>query len=181
MTTTTTAQPAPARLAWAPLIWIGALHLGALLAFVPGLLFLVRAGRLPLPALADRRHRDLPDLSPPADASQLRAAAAVARICADDHREPVPRRAGAIGWVADHRRHHAHSDEEDDTHTPQRGFFWAHMCWWMTVDDDSEHTPEYYEKWAPTSAKTRSIAGSTATTSSFPIAAVRRACTRSAG
>ena len=35
MTTTTTAQPAPARLAWASLIWIGALHVGALLAFVP--------------------------------------------------------------------------------------------------------------------------------------------------
>ena len=25
---------------------------------------------------------------------------------------------GAIGWIADHRKHHAHSDEEDDTHTP---------------------------------------------------------------
>ena len=35
MTTTTTAQPAPARLAWIPLIWIGALHALALLAFVP--------------------------------------------------------------------------------------------------------------------------------------------------
>ena len=35
MTTTTSAQPAPARLAWVPLIWIGALHLLALLAFVP--------------------------------------------------------------------------------------------------------------------------------------------------
>ena len=36
MMTTTTAQPAPARLAWTPLIWIGSLHALALLAFVPG-------------------------------------------------------------------------------------------------------------------------------------------------
>ena len=35
MTTTTTAQPAPLRLAWASLIWMGAIHVGALLAFVP--------------------------------------------------------------------------------------------------------------------------------------------------
>ena len=42
---------------------------------------------------------------------------------------------GPIGWVADHRKHHAHSDEEDDTHTPLRGFLWAHMCWWMKVGE----------------------------------------------
>jgi len=30
---------------------------------------------------------------------------------------------GEIGWVADHRRHHAHSDDENDTHTPAQGFF----------------------------------------------------------
>jgi fatty-acid desaturase len=36
MTTTTSTLPAPQRLAWPSLIWIGAIHLGALLAFVPG-------------------------------------------------------------------------------------------------------------------------------------------------
>ncbi len=51
--------------------------------------------------------------------------------------------------MADHRKHHAHSDEEDDTHTPLRGFLWAHMCWWMKVGEDSEHTPEFYQKWCP--------------------------------
>ena len=43
----------------------------------------------------------------------------------------------------------AHSDEEDDTHTPLRGFLWWHMAWWMKVDDESEHTMEYYKKWCP--------------------------------
>ncbi len=56
---------------------------------------------------------------------------------------------GPVGWVADHRKHHAHSDDEQDTHTPLRGFFWAHMYWWMLVGDETEHTPEFYEKWAP--------------------------------
>ncbi len=56
---------------------------------------------------------------------------------------------GPLSWVADHRRHHAHSDEEGDTHTPHRGFFWAHMGWWMTVQEDTRHSPDYYQKWTP--------------------------------
>jgi stearoyl-CoA desaturase (delta-9 desaturase) len=57
---------------------------------------------------------------------------------------------GAIGWVADHRRHHAHSDDEIlDTHSPRRSFAWAHMLWWMTPDITADHTPEYLERWAP--------------------------------
>jgi fatty-acid desaturase len=51
--------------------------------------------------------------------------------------------------VADHRNHHAHSDDEYDVHSPKRGFAWAHMFWWMTPDVTSLHTPGYYKKWAP--------------------------------
>jgi stearoyl-CoA desaturase (delta-9 desaturase) len=46
---------------------------------------------------------------------------------------------GVIGWVADHRRHHAFSDKEGDPHSPWlfgtgpaamiRGFWHAHMGW----------------------------------------------------
>ena len=56
---------------------------------------------------------------------------------------------GAIGWVADHRRHHAHADDEEDVHSPLRGFAWAHLYWWMTPDVTSTHTDDYYAKWAP--------------------------------
>ena len=56
---------------------------------------------------------------------------------------------GAIGWVADHRKHHAHSDTDEDAHTPRRSFGWAHMFWFMTPDVTSRHTPEYYRKWTP--------------------------------
>ena len=36
MPTTTAARPRPSYIAWTPLLWIAALHLGALLSFVPG-------------------------------------------------------------------------------------------------------------------------------------------------
>ena len=32
-------------------------------------------------------------------------------------------------WVAVHRRHHHYSDEENDPHSPTRGFLWAHLGW----------------------------------------------------
>ena len=32
-------------------------------------------------------------------------------------------------WVAVHRRHHEHSDDEQDPHSPLVNFFWAHFGW----------------------------------------------------
>jgi len=32
-------------------------------------------------------------------------------------------------WVAVHRRHHEHADDEPDPHTPIRSFLWAHVGW----------------------------------------------------
>jgi stearoyl-CoA desaturase (delta-9 desaturase) len=58
-----------------------------------------------------------------------------------------------IRWVADHRRHHAHSDREGDPHSPWRygtstaalakGLCYAHIGWLF----DEEHTNR--EKYAP--------------------------------
>jgi len=40
---------------------------------------------------------------------------------------------GPLWWAGHHRHHHNHSDEPDDTHSPrQRGFWMAHMGWFMT-------------------------------------------------
>jgi stearoyl-CoA desaturase (delta-9 desaturase) len=37
---------------------------------------------------------------------------------------------GPLWWAAHHRQHHAHSDENDDAHSPvQHGFLWSHMLW----------------------------------------------------
>ena len=39
----------------------------------------------------------------------------------------------ALEWCSDHRRHHKHTDDEDDDpYSIQRGFFFAHMGWIMT-------------------------------------------------
>ncbi|BCX47413.1 fatty acid desaturase [Haloferula helveola] len=34
-----------------------------------------------------------------------------------------------INWVSDHRRHHKHTDHDDDPYDISRGFFWAHIGW----------------------------------------------------
>ena len=40
----------------------------------------------------------------------------------------------AIDWVANHRKHHAHSDHEGDPHSPRDGAWWAHV-FWLGLDD----------------------------------------------
>ncbi|TQM06246.1 acyl-CoA desaturase [Pseudonocardia kunmingensis] len=54
-----------------------------------------------------------------------------------------------IGWVADHRRHHAFSDKEGDPHSPWlfgtgpramiRGFWHSHMGWILDRDRTNAH------------------------------------------
>src|SRR4051812_13679433 len=64
-----------------------------------------------------------------------------------------------IDWVADHRKHHAHTDEEGDPHSPHagqgagvrgalRGLWHAHVAWlWRTQGraDVRKYAPELYE------------------------------------
>ena len=118
---------------------LGAVHLGrraacgSIICVVTSLFYLAVRGCLPFPHVADRRHRNLSDLSPVVDSPELWYPAPMARI------RPYRSRllclaGGAIGWVADHRNHHAHSDGEHDVHSPNRGFAWAHMLWWMTPE-----------------------------------------------
>ncbi|HED67139.1 MAG TPA: hypothetical protein ENJ09_16490 [Planctomycetes bacterium] len=35
----------------------------------------------------------------------------------------------ALKWSADHRRHHARTDTDDDPYNIRRGFWWAHIGW----------------------------------------------------
>src|SRR3954454_1143331 len=148
MTTTTPTRPAPNQIAWCAVIWIAVLHLGALLALLPGTfswpalgvcLFLhwLTGGV----GICMTYHRLLTHRSFAPRPKFLEYVLTIIGTCASE--------GGPIGWVADHRKHHAHSDEEDDVHSPNRGFGWAHMFWWMTPDITASHTPEFYEKWAP--------------------------------
>src|SRR5262245_23334705 len=61
-----------------------------------------------------------------------------------------------IGWVSDHRKHHAHTDVEGDPHSPHlgqepglrgalRGLWHAHLGWWM----NDHPTAEGAERYAP--------------------------------
>jgi sn-1 stearoyl-lipid 9-desaturase len=51
---------------------------------------------------------------------------------------------GPISWVATHRVHHAHSDEEDDPHNAALGFAWSHFEWLLfSKAHGREHADEY--------------------------------------
>jgi stearoyl-CoA desaturase (delta-9 desaturase) len=39
-------------------------------------------------------------------------------------------------WVAVHRRHHEHSDRQDDPHSPLAGFLWGHVGWMLIENRD---------------------------------------------
>jgi stearoyl-CoA desaturase (delta-9 desaturase) len=36
---------------------------------------------------------------------------------------------GPLWWVAHHRNHHRHTDQEEDPHSPRRGLYWSHFGW----------------------------------------------------
>jgi fatty-acid desaturase len=150
--TISTTRPESAGIAWGSSLWIGGLHAGALLAFVPGcfswsalavclLLHWLTASL----GICLTYHRLLTHRSFALRPMWLEYPLTALGCCASE--------GGAIGWVADHRCHHAHTDDERDPHSPRRGFAWAHLCWWMTPDIASIHTPEYYVTWAPDLAR----------------------------
>ncbi len=148
MTTTPTRERTSAGIAWGAVLWMSAVHLGALLAFVPAffrweallvcLLLHWLTGSI---GICLTYHRLLTHRSFATRPKALEYLLTILGTCAME--------GGAIGWVADHRRHHAHSDEADDVHSPRRGFGWAHMFWWITPDLDSLHDENYYRHWAP--------------------------------
>jgi len=39
-------------------------------------------------------------------------------------------------WVAVHRRHHQHADDQEDPHSPLVSFFWGHMGWLLVENRD---------------------------------------------
>jgi fatty-acid desaturase len=50
-------------------------------------------------------------------------------------------------WVAWHRMHHNHSDEQEDPHSPLVNFLWAHFAWlWYYNAETSNYS--FYQKYA---------------------------------
>ncbi len=145
---TTKTWPSAYSIAWPSLLWIGGLHLGALLALLRYNFSWTALGIcLALHWLTGgigiclTYHRLLTHRSFATRPRWLEYVLTMIGCCASE--------GGAISWVADHRNHHAHSDGDHDVHSPNRGFAWAHMLWWMTPEVVSCHTPEYFKKWAP--------------------------------
>jgi fatty-acid desaturase len=50
-------------------------------------------------------------------------------------------------WVAIHRLHHQHSDEQNDPHSPLVNFFWAHMGWVVVRNREHARLP-FFEQYA---------------------------------
>ncbi|QDU30751.1 Fatty acid desaturase [Anatilimnocola aggregata] len=61
-----------------------------------------------------------------------------------------------IEWVANHRQHHAHSDQEHDPHSPRDGSWWSHM-WWLCWTFPSEAQVRHHKRWAPDLVKDRGM------------------------
>ena len=58
----------------------------------------------------------------------------------------------AIVWVANHRKHHAFSDQEGDPHSPRDGGLWSHMLWLFPQHTTAE-VDAHVKRWAPDLAK----------------------------
>lgn len=49
---------------------------------------------------------------------------------------------GVLWWAAHHRKHHRHSDQPEDIHSPTlRGFFWSHVGWILASDYEETDWP----------------------------------------
>ena len=55
---------------------------------------------------------------------------------------------GPISWTANHRKHHAYSDQPGDPHSPHDGPWWSH-AFWLAFTTDNGDPQGYAKKWVP--------------------------------
>ena len=53
-----------------------------------------------------------------------------------------------IDWVSNHRKHHAHSDQDGDPHSPHDGPWWSHIIWLAFMQKAKAHE-EHVQRWSP--------------------------------
>ncbi|WP_448380616.1 acyl-CoA desaturase [Gloeomargarita sp.] len=125
----TTAAETRLPLDWVTIMFIGGIHLGALVAFVPGmtnwsavgvmlLLHWVTAGlgiTLGFHRLVTHRSFQTPKWL------EYFLVFCGTLAC----------QGGPIDWVGLHRIHHLHSDQPGDPHDSNRGFWWSHVGWML--------------------------------------------------
>ena len=121
--------PAKVRLNWLPILWIGMIHGGVVLApftfSMSGTLVCLSLYLLTMIGVTVGFHRLLTHRSfqSPRPVGYLLAVLG-----------SLANQGGILQWVATHRAHHAHADEAGDPHSPRDGGWWAHMLWWMSFD-----------------------------------------------
>ena len=135
----------PVRVDWVNVVGIGYYHLVALLGLVPWFfswtgVFLAIAGAYVFGTLGVNLgyHRLLTHRGYQCPKWLERSLATLAILSFQD----TPAR-----WVAVHRRHHEHADEEPDPHTPIVTFLWAHMGWLFVRPPEMERR-EIYPRYA---------------------------------
>jgi fatty-acid desaturase len=135
----------PLRIDWGYLWSIAGIHVLSLLIFVPSYfswtgVFLFVAG-LPFYGLLGITlcyHRILTHQGLKVPKWLERSLAIIGVCCLQD----TPAR-----WVAVHRLHHQHSDEQPDPHSPLVNFFWAHMGW-VLVRHREHSRVTFFEQYA---------------------------------
>ncbi len=55
---------------------------------------------------------------------------------------------GPISWTANHRKHHAYSDQLGDPHSPHEGPWWSHM-FWLAFTTHGGDWNRYVRHWVP--------------------------------
>jgi fatty-acid desaturase len=65
---------------------------------------------------------------------------------------------GPISWTANHRKHHAFSDQVGDPHSPHDGGWWSHV-FWLAYKTDGGDYDGYVRKWVPDLLKDKFLLG----------------------
>lgn len=130
---------------WPYLVPIASVHLLALLAFVPALfswsgLLLIPIGIQVFGTLGVNLcyHRLLTHRSLEVPQWLEHIFTTLAICCLED----TP-----VRWVATHRLHHNHSDDDQDPHSPVEQFWWGHAGW-LFRRNPSLRTLDFYHKYA---------------------------------
>ena len=133
------------KIVWIYAVSIAAMHALALLAFVPwlfswtGLIIMLLGVHVFGQAINICYHRLLAHRSATVPKWLEYTFVVMALCCLQD----APGK-----WVATHRYHHNHSDEQDDPHSPLVTFLWAHIGWLMVHNSGTSNIGTY-RKFAP--------------------------------
>jgi stearoyl-CoA desaturase (delta-9 desaturase) len=135
----------PRRIVWRETIIIGGFHMLAPLAFLPWLFSWTGVASAILGCfvfgclgISLGYHRLLTHRSFTCQRWLEHTLAMLGVCCLED----TPAR-----WVANHRCHHQHSDEQPDPHSPMAGFLWGHMGWLFVRNRESDPI-SMYERYA---------------------------------